>query len=96
MRRCKAKGVRWAILSDRYGVWFSNEKHVWYEKHPDSVTEREFAALKADFDNKLVAFEEIFFCPGTGDGRVHSLYKRLMRESRLKDKIAQRLYHEIG
>lgn len=96
MRRCKEKSVCWAILSDQYGVWFSHESHVWYEKHPDSVTEQEFAALRADFDNKLSTFDEICFCPGTGDTRIHSLYKRLLEESKLKDRIVQRPYHEIS
>ena len=96
MRKCREKGVRWGILSDQYGVWFSNETHVWYEKHPDSVTEQEFAALLADFDSKLAAFDEICFCPGTGEGRIHSLYKRLINQSQLKGKIVQTYYHEIS
>ena|SRR5207249_6837857 len=30
MRRCKEHGVRWAIFSDHYGVWFSDEQREWY------------------------------------------------------------------
>jgi hypothetical protein len=95
MQRCKEKSVCWAIFSDQYGVWFPQETHVWYEKNPDSVSEKEFVALQADFDNKLRAFDEICFCPGTGDIRIHSLYKRLLKESQLKDKISRRFFHEI-
>lgn len=95
MRRCKETGVCWAILSDQYGIWFPSETHVWHEKHPGSVTEQEFAALLVDFDNKLRPFDEICFCPGTGEGRIHSLYKRLLKASQLKDKISQKSYHEI-
>jgi hypothetical protein len=96
IRRAKEKNVCWAILSDHYGVWFSHETHVWYEKHPDSVTEQEFAALRADFDKQLGAFNEIFFCPGTGDRRIHRLYKRLLEESKLKNRIQRRSYSEIN
>jgi hypothetical protein len=28
----------------------------------------------ADFDSKPADFEQIWFCPGTGEGRIHSLY----------------------
>lgn len=38
MQHCSDKGVEWAILSDRYGVWLPTVKHEWYEKHPDTVT----------------------------------------------------------
>jgi hypothetical protein len=95
MQTCNARKVRWAILSDQYGVWFSEEKHVWYEKHPHSVTDQEFAALVADFDRKLADFDEICFCPGTGEKRIHSLYKRLLNASKLKERIVQKYYHEI-
>jgi hypothetical protein len=33
--QCEASGVRWAIFSDLYGVWFPEVQHVWYEKDPD-------------------------------------------------------------
>src|SRR5215469_18271872 len=38
MRRCKDKRVAWAIFSDKYGVWFPEVRHEWYEKDPDTVT----------------------------------------------------------
>jgi hypothetical protein len=33
---CKDRGVCWAILSDKHGVWFPDVKHKWYDKAPDS------------------------------------------------------------
>jgi len=46
-------------FSDRYGVWFPQVRHEWYEKDPDTVTESEFSALLRDFDEKLAGYSEI-------------------------------------
>ncbi len=35
MKSCKSNRVNWAIFSDKYGIWFANDKHTWYEKDPD-------------------------------------------------------------
>jgi hypothetical protein len=35
VKECKNKGVSWTIFSDKYGVWFSNSLHEWYEKDPN-------------------------------------------------------------
>ena len=59
--RCKATGVRWAIFSDLYGVWFPEVRHKWYEKDPDTVREVEFSALLRDFDDALGIYSEIYF-----------------------------------
>jgi hypothetical protein len=59
--RCAAETVPWAIFSDLYGIWFPEERHVWYEKAPNAVTDAEFKGLLADFDAKLTAFDEIWF-----------------------------------
>jgi len=45
MLKCKDLEVSWAVFSDRYGVWFSNIKHEWYEKDPNKVTTEEFKKL---------------------------------------------------
>jgi hypothetical protein len=86
MHTCKLKGVRWAIFSDLYGVWSSEEKHAWYEKSPISVTESEFACLLEDFDNKLAEFDEILFYRPS-PVYFHSLYRRLLEESKLRDRV---------
>ena len=39
MNKCKRMGVRWAIFSDLYGVWSPEEKHKWYNKHPNTVND---------------------------------------------------------
>ena len=56
MNRCKNQNVNWAILSDKYGVWFPHEKHEWYEKNPDTVTQKEFDKLVEDFENNVSSF----------------------------------------
>ena len=53
MNGCKNKGVNWAIFSDKYGIWFSDDLHEWYDKNPNRVTEDEFNRLVREFDRSL-------------------------------------------
>ena len=85
INECKNERAQWAILSDKYGVWFPNEKHEWYDKHPDTVTEEEFKALVKDFEEKLQDFDEIYFYHNPG--RFHALYKRLLKTVKTRGKI---------
>ncbi len=85
MNECKNKGVQWAILSDKYGVWFPKKKHKWYDKHPNTVSTQEFKALVKDFEEKLHDFDEIFFYHNPG--RFHALYKRLLKTVKIRGKI---------
>jgi len=85
MRMCKQRGVEWAILSDLYGVWFPDVRHQWYEKHPRTVTETELRELVRDFDEKLGQYDEIWFYHNPG--RFHPLYKRLLSQTALRDRI---------
>jgi len=87
MSKCKQKGVEWAIFSDLYGVWFPDVRHRWYEKDPSKVTEQGFRTLLLDFDAKLHQYDDIwFYC---NPGRFHPLYKRLLSESSLTERIAR-------
>ena len=85
MSRCKEKGVHWAILSDLYGVYLSNERHVWYEKHPDTVTSKEEAFVIAAFNNKLGSYDKIFFC--IRPESFHPFYKRVLKQTLLADRV---------
>ena len=85
MDTCKDEGVSWAILSDLYGIWFPHIKHEWYDKSPYEVTEKEFQNLLKDFDKKLAKFDEIWFY--RNPRYFHSLYRRLLNSSSLKQKI---------
>jgi len=91
MRRCKQARVRWAIFSDLYGVYFPNEKHKWYEKSPDSVTQEEFRMLLKSFDKKLSSYSAIWFYHHPA--RFHKIYRRLLRRTRLRRKV--RLFKNI-
>ena len=84
-KECKNKGVSWAIFSDKYGVWFSNSLHEWYEKDPNKVAEAEFSQLVSEFNKSLGQFDEIWFCHNPG--RFHKLYKKLLQKTELKNKI---------
>ena len=85
MKACRIKNVNWAIFSDKYGIWFPNEKHEWYEKDPNTVSEDEFEKLVKNFENKLGNYHEIFFY--YNPSRFHHLYKRLLDSVKIKDKI---------
>jgi len=88
MARCIGKGVRWAIFSDHYGVWFPEVECEWYGDDvgdPNRVSEKRFQELLKDFDEKLSSCDQIlFYC---NPGRFHQLYRRLLEETRLKNKI---------
>jgi predicted peroxiredoxin len=85
MNECKDKGVNWAIFSDKYGVWFSNIQHEWYQKNPNKITKAEFNQLVSKFNKSLGQFDEIWFYHNPG--RFHRLYKKLLKKTELKNKI---------
>ena len=85
MNKCKEMDVNWAIFSDKYGVWHSTEKHEWYEKDPDRVSDSKFKELLSNFDNYIAPFNEVWFY--NNPGRFHKLYKKLIETSSFKDKI---------
>lgn len=85
INKCKKERVAWAIFSDLYGVWFPDVKHEWYEKDPHTVTEYEFRKLLKDFEQKLKNYKEIYFY--YNPGRFHPLYKKLLKETKLRNKI---------
>jgi hypothetical protein len=76
IKKCREVGVKWAILSDKHGVVFPNDKIAWYDKHPGSVTDPEYQMLVANFVDKLSGFDKICFYHNPG--RFHRLYKRLV------------------
>ena len=85
MQRCMEKEVHWAILSDNYGVIFSDEKRGWYAKPPDTVTPEEERAILTDFDNKLGSFDAIYFYVRTET--YHPFYERVLKASSYSSKI---------
>lgn len=87
IQRCVAEGVKWAIFSDLYGVWFPEIKRTWYEKSPDKVTADEFRELLRDFDCVLGQFTQICFY--YNPGRFHPLYRKLLEESELRGRITR-------
>jgi len=38
-----------------------HEKHEWYDKHPDTVTDEEEENLVRNFEEKLSSYDEIWF-----------------------------------
>lgn len=90
MDRCTKRGVRWAIFSDHYGIWFANEEHEWYGDDvgdPNRVSEAKFQWLVQDFDAKLADFDEIAFY--YNPGRIHPLYLRLLDATALAPRVSR-------
>jgi len=85
MEKCKKEHVSWAIFSDKYGIWFPNEKHKWYDKNPNKVTDQEYKQLVKDFEEKLSEYSEIWFYHHPC--RFHNLYKKLLEEPNIKAKL---------
>jgi len=85
IRKCKEVQATWAIFSDQYGIWFPDTKRKWYDKHPDSVTNEEFAELLHGFDKILEEFSEIWFY--NHPSWFHLLYQRIIRKSTLSQRI---------
>jgi hypothetical protein len=85
MKKCQRTGVNWAIFSDKYGIWRSNEKHPWYEKNPNKVSDEEFKTLLNNFNTSLSEYAEIWFY--YNPGRFHPLYEKLLKNTSLKSKI---------
>ena len=83
--KCNEHNVQWAIFSDKYGIWFPHEKHEWYEKNPNTVSEQEFKNLVKNFDEKLAKYNKIYFYHNPG--RFHSLYRKLLKIVKVNDKI---------
>lgn len=85
MERCKATGVRWAILSDRYGIFLPEERHTCYEKAPASVTPEEEMTIIQGFDKLLSGYDEIWFYirPDT----FHPFYERVLINSQLAGRV---------
>lgn len=85
MKRCIEKKVRWAILSDNYGIFFSYEKHGWYAKPPDTVSPEEEQKILRDFDEKLGSFDTIYFF--IRPDSYHPFYDHILKTSSLYSKI---------
>jgi hypothetical protein len=85
MTKCQATRVNWAILSDKYGVWFPEIRYKWYEKSPDSLLDWEFEKLLDNFDMELKDYDEIWFY--YNPGRFYGLYRSLLTRTALKDRL---------
>jgi hypothetical protein len=85
IKRYKERNLKWAVFSDKYGVWFHDIKRGWYEKSPDTISKEEFNNLVIDFDRKLKIYDEIWFF--YNPGRFHKLYRQLLSKTCLKDRI---------
>jgi len=85
MSRCKAMSVNWAVLSDLYGVYQSDDQYGWYEKHPNTVLPHEEEIIVQEFDRKLNHYDEIWFY--IRPESFHSFYARVLKRTALADRV---------
>lgn len=85
INQCQLKSQKWAILSDKYGIWFPQEKHLWYELHPRNVTKEQLNKLIHNFDKSLSEFDEIWYY--YNPAIFHSLYKKILKNTKLRDNV---------
>ncbi len=84
INRCKKQNVEWAIFSDLYGIWFPDENHVYYEKHPNEVTDEEFKKLLDDTEEKLKKYNKVYFYGNHKSHYFHRLYRKLITQLKRK------------
>lgn len=85
INQCKIKNQNWAILSDRYGIWFPHEKHAWYDIHPRSINGKQLDKLVLNFNKNLSLYDEIWYY--YNPAKFHILYRKLLDMTKLRDKV---------
>jgi hypothetical protein len=83
--RCKQTSSHWAILSDKYGLFFPWESHEYYEKPPASVTPDEENAITEDLQTRLAGYREIHFF--IRRDTFHPFYERVLKNGHLADRV---------
>jgi hypothetical protein len=89
---CKSTGASWAILSDKYGVFFPDETHEYYEKPPASVTPEEENTLRNQLNQRLEQYTEIWFY--VRPAAIHPVYERILMHSALSAHV--HLFSDLG
>lgn len=79
---CNSQKVEWAIFSDLYGIWFPHERHEYYDKHPNEVSDEEFNKLLDDSEKKLKKYGRVYFYGNHRSPYFHRLYKKLITQLR--------------
>ncbi len=92
IQRCQQTGSRWAILSDKYGIFFPWESHEYYEKPPAAVTQEEEEAITADFHTRLAEFGEIYFY--IRSETFHPFYQRVILNGPLAERVV--FFEDLG
>ena len=85
MSRCKEAGLEWAILSDRYGLFRAQDRHAYYEKPPDTVSEDEEAQIAEDLRKGLSQFDTVWFY--VRKASFHPFYERVLQKSGVIGKV---------
>jgi hypothetical protein len=85
MQRCLQLSVTWAILSDKNGVVFPQDKHPYYEKPPATATLEEENQIRREFEQLLEPFQEIWFY--VRPDSFHPFYQRVLEESTLAKRV---------
>ncbi len=85
IQRCRQTESHWAILSDKFGVFFPWESHEYYEKPPASVTQDEENAIMNDLHTRLSEYGEIRFF--IRRETFHPFYERVLMKGELAGRV---------
>jgi len=76
IRANKKVDSSWAILSDKYGLFFPDDQRPYYELHPNDVSPIEEQLLFNRTLDQLRTFDRVWFYGAENWNRVHKLYRR--------------------
>ena len=91
MRRCIKAEVEWAIFSDKYAFVFPDDRILWYEKHPSTLTYTEKKRLFDDAFEVLKDYDLAYFY--YNPGRLHPFYRELINEMRGRGRDIREITH---
>ena len=80
MKKCIDSEVDWAIFSDEFAFVFPNDRILWYEKHPDTLSKAEKKKLLTKAFEVLNDYDVAYFY--YNPGRIHPFHLELIDEMR--------------
>lgn len=95
-RAVESAGVRYAVISDRYGLHFDDESLAWYDAHPSSLNAAQKRRLGRVIRAKALGrgYRTILFYNGSPVRSVP--YFEMLGASRLEVWYTTRLHHVVN
>jgi len=85
MSKCQVMHVPWRILPDRHGADLASDRHLWYQKAPETVTSSEKPTIIQAWGGALSAYYKVWFY--VRPDSFHPFYGRVLQRSALSGRI---------